>query len=139
MLERPAYRADMLSEFLQVGVIVAGLWCLVATVRRAASGDRWARWTLLLSVLTCGLYLWGLTHLLVLDVREMCELTLHTRFDPDEHMETLLPLSKTCNADNDLVPGYVNPVLAVLTSATLAAGLGTVTRAVHAQLHPGRR
>ncbi|MER5933971.1 hypothetical protein [Streptomyces sp. NPDC002054] len=128
----------MLSEFLQVGAIVAGLWCLVATVKRAAGGDRWARWTLLLSVLTSGLYLWGLTHLLVLDVREMCELTLHTHFDPDEHMETLLPLSMTCNADDDLVPGYVNPVLAVLATGTLAAGLGTVTRAVRTQRHPGR-
>ncbi|MFJ3516981.1 hypothetical protein [Streptomyces sp. NPDC090131] len=128
----------MLREFLQVGAIVAGLWCLVATVRRAARGDRWARWTLLLAVLTCGLYLWGLTHLLVLDVRELCELTLHTHFDPAEHMETLLPLSKTCNADDDLVPGYLNPALAVLATGTLAAGLGTVTRAVR-QRHPGRR
>ncbi|MEW1640283.1 hypothetical protein AB0469_40300 [Streptomyces sp. NPDC093801] len=32
--------------------------------------------------LTCGLNLWGLTHLLVLDVRETCELTMHTHFDP---------------------------------------------------------
>ncbi|MGI5447344.1 hypothetical protein ACQEVM_16475 [Streptomyces sp. CA-243310] len=120
----------MLSEFLWAGAFVATVWCLVAAVRRAARGDRWMRWTLLLAVSTGLQYLMGLTHLLVLDMGEMCELTLHTRFDPDHHVETLLPLSKTCNADVDLVPGYVNPVLAVLASATLVAAAGTATRAV---------
>lgn len=120
----------MLSKFLWAGAFVATVWCLVAAVRRAARGDRWMRWTLLLAVSTGLQYLMGLTHLLVLDMGEMCELTLHTRFDPDHHVETLLPLSKTCNADVDLVPGYVNPVLAVLASATLVAAAGTATRAV---------
>ncbi|MFJ3723918.1 hypothetical protein ACIPYQ_15275 [Streptomyces sp. NPDC090045] len=126
----------MLSDFLQVGAFVAVLWCFVTAVRRAARGDRWALWTLLLAVLTGVHYLVGLTHLLVLDIREMCELTLHTRFDPDEHVETLLPLSNTCNADDDLVPAYVNPALAVLAAATLAAGTATVTRAVRARRIP---
>ncbi|MER5777709.1 hypothetical protein ABT144_26135 [Streptomyces sp. NPDC002039] len=125
----------MLSEFLWAGAFVAFIWCLVAAVRRAARGDRWMRWTLLLAVLTGTQYLVGLTHLLVLDMGEACELTLHTRFDPEDHVETLLPLSKTCNADVDLVPGYVNPALAVLASATLVAAAGTATRAVRL---PGR-
>ncbi|MGW6835251.1 hypothetical protein ACWGCI_17840 [Streptomyces sp. NPDC054949] len=129
----------MLSELLWAGAFVAIIWCLVAAVRRAARGDRWMLWTLLLAVLTGIQYLVGLSHLLVLDMGEMCELTLHTRFDPDHHVETLLPLSKTCNADVDLVPGYVNPVLAVLASATLVAAAGTATRAVRLPHRSERR
>ncbi|WP_327412059.1 hypothetical protein [Streptomyces sp. NBC_01233] len=128
----------MLSEFLQVGAFVGVLWCFVAAVRRAARGDRWALGALLLAAVTGVHYLVGLTHLLVLDVREMCELTVHTRFDPDEHVSTLLPLSNTCNADNDLVPACVNPVLAVLASATLVAGAGTITRAIRTPRLPRR-
>ncbi|PTA45680.1 hypothetical protein [Micromonospora sp. RP3T] len=70
-----------------------------------------------------------------LDIEEACRFPHHQPFD-DAYYEAhrrdyfrLFPLSQRCNADYDLVAGWVNPTVAVL-AVLLVASLGGLARAV---------
>ncbi|MDF6017839.1 hypothetical protein [Streptomyces sp. JH34] len=74
-----------------------------------------------------------------LDVRETCELTLHTTYDQAWRDRTgadgtsYFPLADACNEHVGLVPVWVNPtivVLAVLTVSALGLALFRIARAL---------
>ncbi|MFD5419562.1 hypothetical protein ACFWJT_16245 [Streptomyces sp. NPDC127069] len=128
-------------------IIIVGLILLVVfTVRirsvlRATGVTRWARAAVTLFLATCTLYAWGLFHVLGGGLRrdKTCEFFEGAGYVPGEARESFLPLSSTCNAHHDMVPGYVNPGLAVLCAATLAAVAAAVTLAVRGPRPPGSR
>ncbi|MFF9347796.1 hypothetical protein [Streptomyces sp. NPDC014734] len=79
-----------------------------------------------------------------LDVRETCELTLHTTYDQAYRDRTgadgtsYFPLSDACNEHVGLVPAWVNPTiaaLAVLAAGALVLALFRIARAI---LHRGQ-
>ncbi|XVS66520.1 hypothetical protein ACQPYE_10805 [Actinosynnema sp. CA-299493] len=73
-------------------------------------------------------YAWGAIHLYTPDIRETCDLE-HGGWDRAYGRVTYLPLSRRCNAVQDMVPGCVNPTVAVLLVATaLFAGLAVAAR-----------
>ena len=66
-----------------------------------------------------------------LDDREACALSGHP-YDGDyalAHRHDLFPLSHPCNAEHDLVHGWVNPTLAVLAVLIVGCGLTAVVLA----------
>ncbi|QQQ78273.1 hypothetical protein IOD16_07320 [Saccharothrix sp. 6-C] len=73
-------------------------------------------------------YAWGAIHLYTPDLRETCALA-HGGWDRAYGQVTYFPLSRRCNAYQDLVPAYVNPAVVVLLTATaLFAGLAVAAR-----------
>ena len=80
----------------------------------------------------CGV---GLFHVVVVNTAQTCE-ERHIVYDRDFrmfHSGTFVPFSNKCNPDpgSDLVPGYVNPGVAVAGTATLlflVTGLGAELR-----------
>ncbi|MCC8250067.1 hypothetical protein [Saccharothrix luteola] len=73
-------------------------------------------------------YAWGAIHLYTPDVRETCDLE-HGGWDPAHGQVTYFPLSRRCNAYQDLVPAYVNPtVVVLLVAAALFACLAVAAR-----------
>lgn len=73
-------------------------------------------------------YAWGAIHLYTPDFRETCELE-HGGWDRAYGQVTYFPLSRPCNAYQDLVPPYVNPAVVVLLAATaLCVGLAVAAR-----------
>jgi hypothetical protein len=60
-------------------------------------------------------------------------------YDADEAVPNLLPLSNRCNAEYDLVPGWINPTVAALASVTAVLALTAlattaVQRGAHARV-----
>lgn len=87
-------------------------------------------WTAVLAPLGAGgVYLVGLAHAFVWDIQETCQLGRGERYDPSAATGgTFFPLSQRCNADYDLVPGFINPtVVGLLVLAIVAAILATNT------------
>ncbi|MEU7280975.1 hypothetical protein AB0A69_19650 [Streptomyces sp. NPDC045431] len=116
---------------LPIGVVALITWMVV----RATAGHPWARAAVLLALGTGLLYLWGLAGLFTFDRQEFCTLSRGQEFAPDETgPDSLLPLSAKCNASYDLVPGYVNPGLAVGAVGTVAC----VVLAVRQKVRQGR-
>ncbi|MFJ8647109.1 hypothetical protein ACIRNI_13420 [Streptomyces sp. NPDC093546] len=112
-----------------IGFVALVVWIVV----RITSGNRWARAAVFLALGTGLLFLWGLGSMFVLDVEEACTLSRGQEYAPEETgAQTLLPMSYKCNASYDLVPGYVNPGLAV-------GAVSTVVCAVLAVRHTWRR
>lgn len=64
-------------------------------------------------------YLWGAWHLFAWNISDVCSIRSGTAYDPVYDQVTLWPLSRRCNASFDLVPGYVNPAVAVLLAAAV--------------------
>ncbi|MBB5957459.1 hypothetical protein FHS29_004054 [Saccharothrix tamanrassetensis] len=62
-------------------------------------------------------YVWGAIHMYAPDIRETCTLQ-HGGWDPAYGRVTYLPLSRKCNAYQDMVPSYVNPAVVALLAAT---------------------
>lgn len=64
-----------------------------------------------------------------LDIVETCELA-HHRFDRDyldQHWQDysqFFPMSQKCNADYDMVPGWVNPALVIFAVAAVTCLVG---------------
>jgi hypothetical protein len=100
-------------------LLAPGLWfwarsLLRGTWRRSAAW--FAGTSVLLLFAACFTFLLGVTAGASLDTEEACH-QRGQRYDHaylDEHFEEtarLFPLRKPCNADYDLVPAWVNPVL----------------------------
>lgn len=64
-------------------------------------------------------YLWGAWHLFAWNISAVCSIRSGQPYDPAYDQVTLWPLGRKCNASFDLVPGYVNPTLVVLLTATV--------------------
>ncbi|GAA5187943.1 hypothetical protein GCM10023322_37440 [Rugosimonospora acidiphila] len=109
-------------QLLLVAWLIWNLWNLfrIATGLRNASWRRPMWWTRVCSIsLFAGLasWTWG-AFSGGLDVGEACTWNHHQRYDEvyrDAHAEEfqrLFPLHNKCNPDFDLVPAWVNPIVA---------------------------
>ncbi|MFD2077491.1 hypothetical protein SAMN05421678_1122 [Actinopolymorpha cephalotaxi] len=73
-----------------------------------------------------------------LDVPEECGLSGHI-YDGDyalAHRSDMFPLSHPCNAEHDLVSGWVNPTLAVLTLLMVGCAATAVVLALRRRRRP---
>ncbi|MEV0825648.1 hypothetical protein [Nonomuraea rubra] len=74
--------------------------------------SRWVQATGYTALVGGATYIWGVLHLFTFDIKETCLLQHGQGWEPG-HGEHFFPLSKKCNADYDLVPSYVNPVVMI--------------------------
>ncbi|PZG52080.1 hypothetical protein C1I98_07600 [Spongiactinospora gelatinilytica] len=107
----------------------------IAAVRSMCPRRMWARWSwtwLLGAVATYG---YGLTHFNdgMLDVKDgVCRVTPSGERVTSRGTQTLLPLGDTsCGADT--VPGFVNPLLAVLAVLLAVSATGCITARVRTE------
>jgi hypothetical protein len=98
------------------------------TVRQA----RWWRAALASGLLTLALCAFGMTQAFTgLEVGETCTLFEEQVFDPEywaAHRQDspLPPYSSPCNAEYDMVPGWVNPAIAVTAALCAMSPAGLV-------------
>lgn len=97
-------------------------------MRVPGTARRWAVAALCAPPAAFLVYAWGAIHLYAPDVRETCVLE-HGGWDRAYGQVTYFPLSRKCNAYQDMVPPYVNPAVVLLLVATaLFAGLAVAAR-----------
>ncbi|MEU4743493.1 hypothetical protein AB0G02_23935 [Actinosynnema sp. NPDC023658] len=78
----------------------------------------WAEAAVCSAVGAFAVYVWGAWQMYTPDVEETCVLVHHQPWDPAYGRESLIPLSKKCNASFDLVPPHVNTAVVVLLIVT---------------------
>ncbi|MFE9799957.1 hypothetical protein ACFYP6_13900 [Streptomyces goshikiensis] len=119
-----------------LALAVCGVYLIVSATRRGGQADTtWGQWRYVALLCACGalgFYLWGCSHLLFLDETRQFEACLEAG-GPEKAARVnafvgdFIPLRLLCRTDGGGsysagVPGYVNPVVAVLTLGTAAAG-----------------
>ncbi|UBU15283.1 hypothetical protein [Nonomuraea gerenzanensis] len=131
---------QLVVTFLTLIAVPLGALALIVMMIRVLTGKlfpapvgRWVQAAAYTALAGGAMYVWGAFHLFTLDVRETCLLQHGQGWEPG-HGERFFPLSKRCNADYDLVPGYVNPVVmlclaGVVLFAALAVRQAVKTRA----------
>ncbi|WP_330296125.1 hypothetical protein [Streptomyces sp. NBC_00503] len=127
-----------------VGLAVCGGYLIVSTSRRGGRANTaWGKWRDVALVCACGalaFYLWGCLHLLFLDETRQFTACLEAGGPEkaarvDAFVGDFIPLRLQCHirgggSYSAGVPGYVNPIVAVLTLGAVAtAACATAARA----------
>ncbi|MEX0168750.1 hypothetical protein [Streptomyces sp. LMG1-1-1.1] len=138
-----------LGALLLLGWTLWNLWNLFRIAGGLRDG-KWRHpvwWVRVFSVSLCaGLmsWLWGL-FAGGLDTRKTCLYMRHENYDEAyrkaraEEFGKLFPLHNKCNADYDLVPGWVNPTIVIFAVIALAALVVLLRFAVARLLSPSRK
>ncbi|WP_405830549.1 MULTISPECIES: hypothetical protein [unclassified Streptomyces] len=122
--------------FCFAALAVCGVYLMVTTTRRGGRADTvWGQWRDVALLCACGalaFYLWGCLHLLFLDETRQFDACLEAGGPAkaarvDAFQGDFVPLRLLCHIDKGGsysagVPGYVNPVVAVLTLGAAATG-----------------
>ncbi|WP_139190502.1 hypothetical protein [Actinokineospora iranica] len=103
------------------------LWMIIGG-RVPAAAARWvprAMWSVGGAAV---MYAWGLWHTFALDVEEHCTIVRERDYDEQHGGLTFVPISRKCNAEYDLVPPYVNPIVfALLALAVVSVAIAVKT------------
>ncbi|GAA3182922.1 MULTISPECIES: hypothetical protein [Streptomyces] len=116
-------------------LVLAALLALTLLTRRSASAGRrparvWALSAIVFLILTFGFAVRGATAMFAWDIEETCRLQYGQDWSPQSSHESVIPMSRTCNAHYDLVPSYVNPAIAACAAGAVASAVVATSTAV---------
>jgi len=122
----------MMGALTLAAVLGTLAWAVLRVLRSWRSPGGWLGLAVTAAVSTFAMYVYGLFSAAAYDIGETCG-QLGQRYDNDYRSERWrepglwFPLHNRCNAGNDLVPAYVNPLLVTLAAITLSSVAAAVT------------